>query len=83
MGVFFVTSFPLPYVLSVLRSITKKVILELAGICLILRVYLDHILSVTAIYGLFKYPRGRVGALELTEVDIVNLASKGMRSEVG
>ena len=71
MGVFFVTSFPLPYVLSVSRSITKKVVLELAGICLILRVYLDHILSVTSIYDLFKYPH------------IVNLASKGMQSEVG
>ena len=77
------TSFPLPYVLCVSKSITKKVVVELAGICLILRVYLDHILSVTTIYDLFKYPRGRVGALELTEVDIVNLASKGMRSEVG
>ena len=57
-------------------------VLELSGICLILRVYLDHILSVTTIYGLFKYLQRRMGALELTEVDIVNLASKCMQSQV-
>ena len=30
----------------------------------------------------FKYLRRRMGALELTEVDIVNLASKCMQSQV-
>ena len=73
---FFVTKFRLSYVVSVLRSITKEVILELAGMSLILRVSLDHILSVTTIYGLFKYLRRNVEALELTEVDAVNLATK-------
>ena len=73
---FFVTKFRLSYVVSVLRSITKEVVLELAGMWLILRVSLDHILSVTTIYGLFKYLRRNVEALELTEVDVVNLATK-------
>ena len=36
MRVFFVTKFPLPYVLSVLRSITKEVVLELAKFCLVI-----------------------------------------------
>ena len=35
---FFVTKFRLSYVVSVLRSITKEVVLELAGTCLILGV---------------------------------------------
>ena len=34
MRVFFDTKFPLSYVLSVLRSTTKEVVLELAGMCL-------------------------------------------------
>ena len=34
MHVFFETKFPLSYVLSVLRSITKEVVLELAGMFL-------------------------------------------------
>ena len=76
MRVFFETKFPLSYVLSVLRSITEEVVLELAGMCLTLRVSLGHILSVTTIYGLFKYLRRNVEALELTEVDVVNLATK-------
>ena len=68
MRVFFETKFPLSYVLRVLRSITEEVVLELAGMCLTLRVSLDHILSVSTIYGLFKYLRRNVEALELTEV---------------
>ena len=34
MRVFFETKFPLSYVVSILRSITEEVVLELAGKCL-------------------------------------------------
>ena len=51
-------------------------VLEFAGMCLILRVYLFCILSVTATYGLFKYLRQNVEVLELTKEVVLNLARK-------